>query len=116
MWKHANIHICDDAILVAQQLMWSSPSGESDVMIPCCATMSEQMPQSLSDQKVNDRHVQSCVVYAGFGPITAGTAYGGRHLHMYAAPRLGPAALSTDVSTVYSVGVAVITNLAFHDF
>ena len=52
----------------------------------------------------------------GFGPTSAGTAYHSRHLHMCAAPSLGPAALSTDVSTVYSVGVAVVTNLAFHEF
>ena len=70
-------------------------------MIPCCATMSEQMPQCLSNHKVNDRHVQSCNAYAGFGPITAGTAYGGRHLRMYAAPRPGPAALFMHVSIVW---------------
>ena len=63
--------------------------------------MSEQMPQSLSDQKVNDRHVQSCNAYAGFGPITAGTAYGGRHLRMYAAARPGPAVLFMHVSIVW---------------
>ena len=28
------------------------PSGESDVMILCCATMSEQMPQCLSNKKL----------------------------------------------------------------